>query len=88
MTKDNLSGKGVRVCACSHCGKAGPSVRRKSGKVGITRTSFYRETITCNHCNIEVVARTPGNAVALWNRSYAASKWFAKEIAAQDEVAA
>jgi len=69
------TGKGVIVCPCSHCGTSGPSVRRKSGRVGITRTSFYRETILCKHCKVEVSAGTPGNAVAFWNRSFEASRY-------------
>lgn len=59
----------ANLMPCSHCRCPRVSFRKKSGRVGITRTSFYRETVKCQQCNIEVTAGTPGNAVALWNRA-------------------
>lgn len=55
---------------CSHCTTPNPTVSRKSGRAGrISRTSWYRETVTCTHCKISVTAGTPGNAIRFWNRS-------------------
>lgn len=59
---------------CAHCNAPNPSVYKKSGRVGITRTAFYRETIKCGECRIEVTAGTPGNAVKFWNRAYEGRK--------------
>lgn len=55
---------------CSHCNAPNPIVSKKSGRAGrISKTPFYRETITCRQCKISVTAGTPGNAAAFWNRS-------------------
>lgn len=61
----------VKLSACSHCNSPNPSLKTKKGAAGYSRTPFYRETITCRKCRIEVTARTPGNAVLQWNRSFA-----------------
>lgn len=55
---------------CSHCNAKAPRVEKKSGRAGrISRTPWYRETVTCTGCNISVTAGTPGNAIKFWNRS-------------------
>lgn len=64
MAKPTLS-------ACSHCTTPDPRLTTKKGTAGYSRTPYYRETITCRTCHVEVTARTPGNAVALWNRGWA-----------------
>lgn len=59
-----------KLSPCSHCSAHNPSVIKKSGRARrISKTPFYRETITCKQCKISVTAGTPGNAAAFWNRS-------------------
>lgn len=61
-----------KLSACSHCNATGPSYKVKRGVAGrVSRTSWYRETIACQNCRVEITARTPGNAVLAWNRSRA-----------------
>lgn len=57
---------------CGNCGCSKIRLQRKSGMTGrtpISRTRFYRETITCSNCGIFVQAKTPGKGLQFWNQS-------------------
>lgn len=70
---------------CGNCGCKTVKLQRKSGMTGrtpISRTRWYRETLTCGNCGIIIQSKSPGKAVQLWNQ---ASK--ARGMPADTEVA-
>lgn len=42
-----------KLSPCSHCRSPHPSVKKQSGRVGVTKTSYYREIIRCKSCKVE-----------------------------------
>lgn len=66
----------ARLQSCSHCGHPNPSLTKRQGIAGrVTKTPYYQETVACKHCRLSVSAHTPGNAVAMWNRSADTAFW-------------
>jgi len=59
---------------CGNCGHPKPNYIRESGIAGrATKSRWYRESITCKRCKLDMGATRPGVALDAWARLYSAS---------------